>query len=437
MIDMSIKLLNELRTRRVGSSSQRAVLKSLCYFMNEEKGQCNPSSSMLVQDTELNKNTLFSALSKLIEIGVVEIVASGYRNVNHYAIHLDKLPLNDYGLLVEENNQEKVTSTKINTTTSIKSNTTTSINFKPSTYMNFNTSGTTSINFNTRLVPNLIQVPVLNFIHRKEDKEKKGNTYLINKSPTPDFENPKSEKTTEEVKNSKTPLLENISQPKVEESEFFLTGESEQKTKAAVKTKSKARTHKFDLEELPEKWREYCQFMRAELDPERTFVEFKFYYTQGNGQDVLRSDKGWSQCWQGWIRRHQQTKNQFLDNPNLGKGTNVPSNNPLAENCPQDKIIACYHEVLPNNPPVIIWNTEKRINQLKDFWRALVLDNEITEEQKGLDLVKWVFSKVKVANSLNGQGNNGFKADLEFITSPNNLPRIIEGFYSYKPQQQR
>lgn len=432
---MSIKLLNELRTRRVGSSSQRAVLKSLCYFMNEEKGQCNPSSSMLVQDTELNKNTLFSALSKLIEIGVVEIVASGYRNVNHYAIHLDKLPLNDYGLLVEENNQEKVTSTKINTTTSIKSNTTTSINFKPSTHMNFNTSGTTSINFNTRLVPNLIQVPVLSFIHRKEDKEKKGNTYLINKSPTPDFENPKSEKTTEEVKNSKTLSLENISQPKVEESEFFLTGESEQKTKAAVKTKSKARTHKFDLEELPEKWREYCQTMRADLDPDLTFYDFKFYYTQSGGQDKFRSDKGWTQCWQGWVRRHVQRKNPFLDNPKVGNGK--PSTNSLAENCPQDKIIACYHEVLPNHPPVIIWNTEKRINQLKDFWRALVLDNEITEEQKGLDLVKWVFSKVKVAASLNGQGNNGFKADLEFITSPNNLPRIIEGFYSYKPQQQR
>ena len=437
MIDMSIKLLNELRTRRVGSSSQRAVLKSLCYFMNEEKGQCNPSSSMLVQDTELNKNTLFSALSKLIEIGVVEIVASGYRNVNHYAIHLDKLPLNDYGLLVEENNQEKVTSTKINTTTSIKSNTTTSINFKPSTYMNFNTSGTTSINFNTRLVPNLIQVPVLNFIHRKEDKEKKGNTYLINKSPTPDFENPKSEKTTEEVKNSKTPLLENISQPKVEESEFFLTGESEQKTKAAVKTKSKARTHKFDLEELPEKWREYCQIMRADLDPERTFIEFKFYYTQGNGQDVLRSDKGWSQCWQGWLRRHQQTKNQFLDNPNAGTGTTVPSNNSLAENCPQDKIIACYHEVLPNHPPVLMWNTEKRINQLRNFWRSVVIENEITEEQKGLNTVKWVFEKVKYATSLNGQNENGYRADLEFITSEDKLPRIIEGYYDKKPQQHR
>lgn len=213
--------------------------------------------------------------------------------------------------------------------------------------------------------------------------------------------------------------------------------ETDQKTKAAVKTKSKTQTHKFDLEELPEKWRKYCQVMRPDLDPELTFYDFKFYYTQSGGEDKFRSDKGWNQCWQNWVKRHVQRKNPFLDNPNLGKGTNVPSNNPLAENCPQDKIIACYHEVLPNNPPVIIWNTEKRINQLKDFWRALVLDNEITEEQKGLDLVKWVFSKVKVANSLNGQGNNGFKADLEFITSPNNLPRIIEGFYSYKPQQQR
>lgn len=213
--------------------------------------------------------------------------------------------------------------------------------------------------------------------------------------------------------------------------------ETDQKTKAAAKTKSKARTHKFDLEELPEKWREYCQFMRAELDPERTFIEFKFYYTQGNGQDVLRSDKGWNQCWQGWIRQHQQTKNQFLDNPNAGKGTNVPSNNPLAENCPQDKIIACYHEVLPNHPPVLMWNTEKRINQLRNFWRSVVIENEITEEQKGLNTVKWVFEKVKYAAPLNGQNELGFKADLEFITSEEKLPRIIEGYYDKKPQQHR
>lgn len=213
--------------------------------------------------------------------------------------------------------------------------------------------------------------------------------------------------------------------------------ETDQKTKAAAKTKSKARTHKFDLEELPEKWREYCQFMRAELDPERTFIEFKFYYTQGNGQNVLRSDKGWSQCWQGWIRRHQQTKKQFLDNPNAGKGTTVPSNNPLAENCPQDKIIACYHEVLPNHPPVLMWNTEKRINQLRNFWRSVVIENEITEEQKGLNTVKWVFEKVKYATPLNGQNELGFKADLEFITSEDKLPRIIEGYYDKKPQQHR
>jgi hypothetical protein len=255
----------------------------------------------------------------------------------------------------------------------------------------------------------------------QEQEHKQEQILLINKSDSAE-----KEEIEEKITSSEDSLLI-----------FDEQEETEQKPKAAVKTKSKSRTHKFDLEELPEKWREYCQIMRADLDPERTFIEFKFYYTQGNGQDVLRSDKGWSQCWQGWLRRHQQTKNQFLDNPNAGTGTTVPSNNSLAENCPQDKIIACYHEVLPNHPPVLMWNTEKRINQLRNFWRSVVIENEITEEQKGLNTVKWVFEKVKYATSLNGQNENGYRADLEFITSEDKLPRIIEGYYDKKPQQHR
>lgn len=255
----------------------------------------------------------------------------------------------------------------------------------------------------------------------QEQEHKQEQIIIINKSDS--SENERSEK-------------------KISSSDDFILSfdeqeETKQKSKAAAKTKSKARTHKFDLEELPKEWREYCQTMRPDLDPELTFFDFKFYYTQSGGEDKFRSDKGWNQCWQNWVKRHIQRKNPFLDNPKVGNGTNVPSSNSLAENCPQDKIIACYHEVLPNHPPVLMWNTEKRINQLRNFWRSVVIENEITEEQKGLNTVKWVFEKVKYAAPLNGQNEIGFKADLEFITSEEKLPRIIEGYYDKKPQQHR
>lgn len=456
---MSLKLLTELRTRKVGSSTLRAVLKSLCFFMNEETEQCNPSLNALLRDTEITKKTLLACLSELESKGIIVREKGTFTSTTKYKVNLEILPY--YELKNESKKEINESETEIKTqkicaekvadieTKNILSDNVTSSKFSTSdTFIprsNFTPRGKINptmvgVNLHLGLGENYtygrsIFTPRVgvNLHHKKKYKENiKEIQNITIKPPTPEVGNP-----AVIVQNSKTPLLENISQPKVEESEFFLTGESEQKTKAAVKTKSKARTHKFDLEELPDKWREYCQFMRAELDPERTFVEFKFYYTQGNGQDVLRSDKGWSQCWQGWIRRHQQTKNQFLDNPNLGKGTTVPSNNSLAENCPQDKIIACYHEVLPNHPPVLMWNTEKRINQLRNFWRSVVIENEITEEQKGLNTVKWVFEKVKYATSLNGQNENGYRADLEFITSEDKLPRIIEGYYDKKPQQHR
>lgn len=74
--------------------------------------------------------------------------------------------------------------------------------------------------------------------------------------------------------------------------------------------KRKAITHLFELEELPDEWRELCEQIRPDLDPQRVFVEFRFYWTQGKGQGTRRSDKGWTSTWMNWIKRQKEQRVQ-------------------------------------------------------------------------------------------------------------------------------
>lgn len=78
--------------------------------------------------------------------------------------------------------------------------------------------------------------------------------------------------------------------------------EADEKAQASKRKTPEAATHHFDLPDLPDDWREYCREVRPDLDPDRMFAEFKFYWQKGNGKGKLRSDKGWAQSWQNWIR---------------------------------------------------------------------------------------------------------------------------------------
>ncbi len=71
------------------------------------------------------------------------------------------------------------------------------------------------------------------------------------------------------------------------------------------KKKSSA-VHRFALTVIPSSWLDYAKSARPDLDPEREFQDFRFYFTEGNGASKLRSDKGWNQAWQGWIRRAKE-----------------------------------------------------------------------------------------------------------------------------------
>lgn len=72
--------------------------------------------------------------------------------------------------------------------------------------------------------------------------------------------------------------------------------------------KRKAITHLFELEAIPDEWRELCEQIRPDLEPQRVFVEFRFYWTQGKGQGTRRSDKGWTSTWMNWIKRQKEQR---------------------------------------------------------------------------------------------------------------------------------
>lgn len=79
-------------------------------------------------------------------------------------------------------------------------------------------------------------------------------------------------------------------------------------TERKKKEKRQAITHAFNLDLLPSEWADYSKQVRPDLDPQTVFADFAFYFTKGKGKGELRSDKGWAQSWQGWIRRQKEVR---------------------------------------------------------------------------------------------------------------------------------
>ena len=72
--------------------------------------------------------------------------------------------------------------------------------------------------------------------------------------------------------------------------------------------KREAQTHRFSLYEIPDAWKEYIEAVRPDLDPKKVFTDFRFYWENGRGSSTRRSDKGWTQSWQTWVRREKEAQ---------------------------------------------------------------------------------------------------------------------------------
>ena len=103
---------------------------------------------------------------------------------------------------------------------------------------------------------------------------------------------------------------------------------------------------------------------------------------------------------------------------------NIKANVPdKSETCPHQKIIDLYHEKLPMLTRVKVWSDARR-SKLKTRW---------CEDKNRQTLEYWsgLFEFISKSDFLTGKSSE-WKADLEWIVSPKNFIKIIEGNYENK-----
>lgn len=105
--------------------------------------------------------------------------------------------------------------------------------------------------------------------------------------------------------------------------------------------------------------------------------------------------------------------------------------------CPQEAIVALYHEVLTECPRVLEWN-DTRQGYMRARWREKSKPNGTTKGYRstddGLRFWRGFFEYVGQSDFLTGKslGKDGkppFVADLEWLIKPSNFAKVIEGKY--------
>jgi len=115
-----------------------------------------------------------------------------------------------------------------------------------------------------------------------------------------------------------------------------------------------------------------------------------------------------------------------LSNPNgLEVGKDSDASPPKKSNCPVQKIIDLYHEILLPELPAVEKVTKTREGYIRQRW---------LQDLQELDHWRHYFQDVKRSNFLMGRidGRDGkppFRADLEWLTRPGNFTKVAEGKY--------
>ncbi len=111
------------------------------------------------------------------------------------------------------------------------------------------------------------------------------------------------------------------------------------------------------------------------------------------------------------------TVNSIADRPLVGSKA--------ADSCPHQEIINLYHQSLPTGRQVRIWNDTRKA-KLRARW---------TEDAKRQNLDWWAkfFNYIAESDFLTGKistaGRKPFEIDLEWIVTPANFVKIVEGKY--------
>lgn len=114
-----------------------------------------------------------------------------------------------------------------------------------------------------------------------------------------------------------------------------------------------------------------------------------------------------------------------------------PSAAPQGLDCPHDKLLALYHEVLPTCTRMVEWNANRQA-LMRSRWREKAQPKGkhpgYTTEADGLDFWRRFFGYVQQSDFLTGRaspaaGRKTFVATLEWLLKPANFAKVIEGNY--------
>lgn len=94
-------------------------------------------------------------------------------------------------------------------------------------------------------------------------------------------------------------------------------------------------------------------------------------------------------------------------------------------NCPHNEIIALYHELLPANPRIKVWDGA-RADALRARWRE-------DPKRQSLDYWRRYFAHVAASpfltGKVDGQGGRPFLPGLDWLVKASNFAKVIEGRY--------
>ena len=85
-----------------------------------------------------------------------------------------------------------------------------------------------------------------------------------------------------------------------------LTNNHEPITNNHIKEK-RSRGSRFDLQEMPDSWIDFCKQERPDLEPRKTFDAFRDYWIAQPGSKGLKAD--WTATWRNWIRNTRVSPN--------------------------------------------------------------------------------------------------------------------------------
>ena len=78
-----------------------------------------------------------------------------------------------------------------------------------------------------------------------------------------------------------------------------LTNNQEPVTSNHIKEKQ-PRSTRFDLQEMPDEWVDFCKQVRPDLKPVEVFATFRDYWIAQPGSKGLKAD--WTATWRNWVR---------------------------------------------------------------------------------------------------------------------------------------